>query len=229
MRLGAFLSTLIPLIAATVVVWPTPSVSVFVPVDAFAVSTPAATFVESEKVESAEGTRPEPPSAPMQSIVTSTLDQPLGAESQLDVGFFLSTLLPPIGPATVLFPALSKTSLLPVLAFAVSVPAATVVTRLKLASPPAASPESPSDAVQPIETSDACQLESAEAQFTLGDVPSIFSEPVFAEPVLPLFPTASVASQAMLWVPSEETWNEPVRGFDPLCPTTVRFRRCRCT
>ena len=42
------------------------------------------------------------------------------------------------------------------------VPAATVVERLKLASPATARPEPPSPAVQPIETSSACQFPSAE-------------------------------------------------------------------
>ncbi len=61
-------------------------------------------------------------------------------------------------------------------ALAFSVLAATLVTRLKLASPAFAKPEPPSVAVQAMETSAACQLASAEPQETTGDFLSTLNE-----------------------------------------------------
>ena len=53
----------------------------------------------------------------------------------LIVGAFLSTLLPEMGPAVAELPTPSITARLLVEALGVSVPAATLVLRLKLASP----------------------------------------------------------------------------------------------
>ena len=65
------------------------------------------------------------------------------------VGAFLSTLMPVIGPAVVLLSALSKTLRLLVEAVLVSVPVATLVVRLKFASPEAARPERTSEGSAP--------------------------------------------------------------------------------
>src|SRR5258708_7284456 len=83
-------------------------------------------------------------------------------------GGFLSTLLPPMGPAVVQFCARSQTAWGEVCAFAVSVPAATEVAREKLASAPLARPERASDAAQPRVTSPACHRPSGAAQLTIG-------------------------------------------------------------
>src|SRR2546429_9801506 len=89
------------------------------------------------------------------------------------VGAFLSTLFPVIGPAAVLLPAASPTLLPFVDALLVSVPAATLDVKLKLASAALARPEPPSLAVHAIETSDACHAPSAEPQLTVGALRSI--------------------------------------------------------
>src|SRR5512143_373892 len=87
-------------------------------------------------------------------------------------GAFLSTLLPPIGPAVAQFPSRSHTLRVPVAALAVSVPAGTEVERLKLASAGLARPEPPSPAVQAMLTSFACHWPSAVPQLTAGAVVS---------------------------------------------------------
>src|SRR5213595_1324496 len=105
---GLFLSTLLPPSGPITVEWPTPSISVFESVCAFAVSVPAGTLVDSEKLESLAGVRPDPPSAPVQARVTSVADQVDDAGSHEYVGAFLSILNPPTGPAVALFPTTSE-------------------------------------------------------------------------------------------------------------------------
>src|SRR5207249_2335696 len=101
-------------------------------------------------------------------IETSLPCQSLSAGPQLTVGAFLSTMFPETGPAVAKLPTASATGWLPVEAFASSVPAGTLVESEKLASPGLASPEPPSLAVHPIETSVACHVPSAEPQLTSG-------------------------------------------------------------
>src|SRR5215813_24714 len=88
-------------------------------------------------------------------------------------GGFRSTRMLRTGPAETQFPATSQTLRLPVAAVAGSVPAATVVDRLKLASPADASPDPPSPAVQAIETFVECQRVSPAAHDTVGGVASM--------------------------------------------------------
>ena len=88
------------------------------------------------------------------------------------VGAFLSTLFPLIGPAVVQRFAVLHTCRLFVAAVAVSVPVATFVVRLKLASAWFASPDSGSLAVQAMLTSLLCQAPSATAHETCGGVAS---------------------------------------------------------
>ena len=87
-------------------------------------------------------------------------------------GAFLSTRLPPIGPAVAQLPSRSHTLRVPVAALAVSVPAGTEVERLKLASAGLARPEPLSLAVQAMLTSFACHWPSAVPQLIAGAVVS---------------------------------------------------------
>src|SRR5262245_12424424 len=118
----------------------------------------------------------------------------------LMLGAFLSILLPLIGPAVALLPALSATLRLLVAALAFSVPLATLVERLKLASAAFARSEVASLAVQAIFTSLACQTLSAVPHATLGAVasrlmvtdwllvpPALVAEQVKVTPVVSLF------------------------------------------
>ena len=57
---------------------------------------------------------PEPPSEAVQPIETLSACQTPSAEPQLTVGFFLSTLLPPKGPTTVVCPTPSVKVFVPV-------------------------------------------------------------------------------------------------------------------
>ncbi len=70
------------------------------------------------------------------------------------------------------FPALSHSSWVLVKAFAVSVPAATLVVSVKLAGELALSPDSGSLAVQGMVTSVACQAPSGDPQLMIGGVVS---------------------------------------------------------
>src|SRR5215471_19695501 len=88
-------------------------------------------------------------------------------------GGFLSTMKGPIGPAVVQLPATSQTSWALVNADAVSVPAGTDVVSVKLASALSASPEVVSTPKQVVDTSLACQTESAPKQLTPGGVLSM--------------------------------------------------------
>ena len=84
-------------------------------------------------------------------------------------GAFLSILLPPTGPARDGVPGgVEPSARLPVCASSVSAPAATLVDRLKLASPAGSTPEPPSVAVHAMLTSLACQSPSAEPQLHPG-------------------------------------------------------------
>src|SRR5688500_17394457 len=83
-------------------------------------------------------------------------------------GAFLSTLLPPIGPAVAQLPTLSQTSRLPVSALAVSVPAGTPVERVNAASAELARPELASCAVQAMLTSLGCHCPSGGSQVITG-------------------------------------------------------------
>src|SRR5439155_17850327 len=99
-------------------------------------------------------------------------------------GASLSTLLPPMGPAVTQLLTASHTWWEPVEASLVSVPAATKVDRLKTASAGSARSDPPSEAVQAMETSVACQAPSAEPQLTLGALRSTLmpvKEPAVAQ------------------------------------------------
>src|SRR5215207_9677147 len=85
-------------------------------------------------------------------------------------GAFLSIMLPLIGPATELLPALSRTVLKSVDALLVSVLAATLVVRLKLASLAFFKPAGASVAVHAMDTSVACQTPSAVPHTITGGV-----------------------------------------------------------
>src|SRR5829696_2335415 len=129
---GPFLSTLLPPSGPAVVVFPTASFKDFVPVCALAVSLPAGTFVESEKVASLAGSRPEPPSAAVHARETSVADQALAGPAHENVGALRSTLLPPMsaGEGAQLSTASQAWSpLADAAALSVSAPAATLVVR----------------------------------------------------------------------------------------------------
>src|SRR5829696_1113033 len=91
---------------------------------------------------------------PLSVAVIVTVCEPLpwvngpGVEQAPKVGAFLSTMMSDIGPAGVLLVALSNTLRLFVSAVLVSVFAATLVVRLKLASLLSSRRERPSEAVQ---------------------------------------------------------------------------------
>src|SRR6266540_1335798 len=92
-----------------------------------------------------------------------------GAVMLMD-GAFLSTRLPPTGPAVTQLPALSHTWRLLVWASVVSVPSGTLVVSVNEASAGLARPESRfgSNAEQLMLASVACQNVSAVAQVTMG-------------------------------------------------------------
>src|SRR5439155_1300004 len=131
---GAFLSTLLSAIGPAMTVCPTASLTEWLPVEAFESSVLAGTLVERLKFASPETASPEPPSEALQRIETSAWCHAPSAEPQLTLGFFLSTLLPPSGPAVVVWPTPSVRVFEPVRASSVSVPFGTVVESEKLES-----------------------------------------------------------------------------------------------
>src|SRR4051794_39965347 len=88
-------------------------------------------------------------------------------------GAFLSTALPPTGPATLQLPATSHTPWVPVAAFACSTPGATAVASAKVVSAGLARPDEMSTAVHAIVASVPCHDPSASAQRTVGAVASM--------------------------------------------------------
>src|SRR5215216_1804780 len=141
--LGAFLSTLTPVMGPAVAVLPTASVRVLVPVWALLFSLPSATLVDKEKFASLVGLRPEPPSEAVQLKVWLVACQSLSAVGQEKLGAFLSTLTPVMAGAVTVLPATS------------------VVDREKLESLAGVRPEPPSEAVQLKVWLVACQSLSA--------------------------------------------------------------------
>src|SRR5919107_1156233 len=115
-----------------VALWPTASVRVLVPVEALLFSLPSATVVDREKFASPAGVRPEPPSAAVQLMLTLSACQLPSALPQLKLGAFLSTLMPVMGPAVTVLPAVSVRVLVPVEALLFSLPSLTLVDREKL-------------------------------------------------------------------------------------------------
>ena len=83
MTVGPFLSTMPPEIGPAVRELPTASARSLLPVEALAVSVPAATLVESAKLASAAFASPEPASWAVQLRLMSLADQPVGIGSQL--------------------------------------------------------------------------------------------------------------------------------------------------
>src|SRR5215217_3115821 len=140
-------------------VCPTASLTTRLPVEAFALSLPAATVVERSKL--AGPVRPEPPSLAVQPISTLSACQSPSAEPQLTLGSFLSTLFPPSGPAVVVCPTPSVSTFELVNALAVSFPAKTFVVSEKLESLAGARPDPPSAPVHPRLTSTADQAAEA--------------------------------------------------------------------
>ena len=102
---GAFLSTRIPAIGAAVAELPTASATDFESVAASSFSVPSGTLVVSWNVASAGFWRPEPPSAAVQPIATSTADHAEGADAHASAGAFRSTMNE--NRADALLPALS--------------------------------------------------------------------------------------------------------------------------
>src|SRR5206468_984462 len=94
----------------------------------------AGTVVLRLKEASAGLAKPETPSEAVQAMLTSPGCQAPSALPQLTVGFFLSTLLPEMGPAVVELLTASATTWLPVETLASSVLAGRLVDRLKEAS-----------------------------------------------------------------------------------------------
>src|SRR3989442_5674049 len=128
---------------------------------------------------------PEPPSVHAKLICTLWLVQVLEPYAWLPVvviapavivGAFLSTLMPPIGPAVAQLLIASQTWSEPVEAFAVSLPDGTLVERVKLASDALARPDPESAAVHASETSVACQSPSGCAHWRVGAVVSTSQE-----------------------------------------------------
>src|SRR5919201_7121990 len=128
------------------------------------------------------------------------------------VGAFLSTMLPPTGPATTELPARSKTVRVPVKALLVSVSGATLVVSWKLPSAMFARPERASAAEQVTLTSVACQRPSAVPQEKTGSVLSMRTVVVL---VLSTLPQLSRAEKEIVVVPSALRVNEA------LAPLTV--------
>src|SRR2546423_382977 len=107
------------------------------------------------------------------------------------VGAFLSTLLPPIGPAVEQLPATSHTARLLVEALTDSVPAGTLVESVKpLPSPPSARPDTESLAAHWTLTSPACQIPSACPHETEGAPLSIFTTAACGDSPLPALSVA---------------------------------------
>src|SRR3954466_3823894 len=106
----------------------------------------------------------------------------LGSDS---VGFLRSTSLPLTGAASAQLPARSHTWREPVVAFAFSVPAATVVESAKTALSAFSRPGPPRSAEQPIVTWAPCHGPSGALQCSAGAVLSIRTASVFCGPVLP--------------------------------------------
>src|SRR2546428_351187 len=120
---------------------------------------------------------PEPPSVHAKLICTLWLVQVLETYAWLSVvviapavivGAFLSTLMPPIGPAVAQLLIASQTWSEPVEAFEVSLPDGTLVESVKFASDAFARPDPKSDAVQASETSVACQSASGATHWRVG-------------------------------------------------------------
>src|SRR5260370_36006080 len=127
-------------------------------------------------------------------------------------GGFLAALLGPTGPVTEQFPAMSHKVRLLVKAFAVSVPAGTVVASMKLAGELRSSPDPASLAVQAILTSLACQAPSGDPQLIAGGVLSSCIVRVLAASTLPAL---SVAKYGIVVTPSPVMFNvaEPAATF----------------
>src|SRR4030081_2641272 len=106
---GARRSTFTPVMGPAVAQLPAASQTLFEPVEAEAVSVPAATAVVSENCAWLGSARPDTPSVAVQARVTSAELQAAGAAAQLIAGALRSTLMPVIGPAVVQFPAASQT------------------------------------------------------------------------------------------------------------------------
>src|SRR5688572_33265377 len=130
-----------------------------------------------------------------------------GVREMLD-GASLSTLMPPIGPATAQLPARSQTSRLSVAASAVSTSVGTAVVRVKVsvAAPSGANPPS-SVAVQSIWTSVACQSPSGWPQAIVGGVVSdaTTNPTVTTKAPAAWLPASSVATQETV-VSSRGKW-----------------------
>src|SRR5712692_10503002 len=125
-------------------------------------------------------------------------------------GGFLSTMLPPTGPAVAQFPAKSQTECVPVGALAVSVPAGTAVLSAKPASEEFAKPEPESLPLHAIVTSVACQTPSAAPQLIEGGVLSSITITCLGVSALPAL---SVAKKVMVVVPSVEMTIEADAAF----------------
>src|SRR3954464_10675383 len=118
---GGFLSILIAVMGPAVEQFLTASQTVRVFVEAFAVSTPAATAVVSPNVLSAAAT-PEPSSEAKQVIVTSAPCHRPSADAQVRIGAFVSIMMPATGPALVQLPTRSQTFRVSVEALETSTP-----------------------------------------------------------------------------------------------------------
>ena len=91
LTVGALLSTFMPLIGPAVAQFPARSHTWRVPVEAFAVSLPFGTLVDSVKLASDRLARPEPESAAAQVTLWSSARQAPSVEPQLTVGGVVST------------------------------------------------------------------------------------------------------------------------------------------
>src|SRR6266403_3501734 len=123
---------------------------------------------------------------------------PLVGVARVKLGPFLSTLFPTMGPAVAQLPATSQTTRVPVVAFAVSAPAATPVASEKLASEGLLKPEPLSVTEQAMPTSTACHKPSAPPHVIFGGMVSRTFTLKLASAVLPC---VSVAEQLTVLVP----------------------------
>src|SRR2546425_7989748 len=119
----------------------------------------------------------------------------------LMLGGFLSTMLPVIGPTVAQFAAKSQTECVPVAALEVSVPAGTLVLKLKLPSEEFARPDPASLAEQGMLTSAGCQRLSGDPHVMDGGVLSSITTTCLG---LSMFPALSAAEKETVVVPSVE-------------------------
>ena len=170
---GPLRSIRLPMIGPAVEQLPTASQTWTLFVLALASSAPAATFVTRFNEACDAVSSPTPPSVDVHAIDALVASQAALAEPQDTTGPLRSILLPVTGPAVEQLPTASQTWTLFVLAFAFSVPGATLVVSVTVACDGVARPDAASEAVQSIDALVASHCALAVPQDTTGPLRSI--------------------------------------------------------